>query len=42
VVTAKNSSEIPFSKLANNLSGKIGPIANVPMSIFGKLPHIDR
>jgi hypothetical protein len=40
VVIAKKSSEIPFPKLVNNLSGMIGPIANVPMSIFGKLLHI--
>jgi hypothetical protein len=42
VVIAKKSAEIPFPKLVNNLSGMIGPIANVPMSIFGKLLHIDR
>jgi hypothetical protein len=42
VVTAKKSSKIPFPRLANNLGGILGPITNVPMSIFGKLPHINR
>jgi hypothetical protein len=42
VVTAKKSAKIPFPKLLNNLSGMSGPIAKVPVSIFGKAPHIDR
>jgi hypothetical protein len=42
VVIAKKSSEIPFPKLVNNLGGILGPIANMPVSIFRKLPHIYR
>jgi hypothetical protein len=41
VVIAKKSFEISYPKLANNLSVMIGPIAKVPVTIFGKLPHID-
>jgi hypothetical protein len=42
VVIAKKSSEIPFPKLANNLRVMLRSIVNVPISIFGKTPHIDR
>jgi hypothetical protein len=42
VVMVKKSTKIPFPKLVNNLSGIYRPIANVPASIFGKSPHINR